>query len=83
MIDIPAHIKIEVAIAARTKAENHLARALAAKIAADEALRHAGADHRDAFAKSADEFAIELRDASDAAFTASQRVNQAALGHAP
>jgi hypothetical protein len=80
MIDIPAHIKLDVAIAARTKAEQHLSQALAAKIAADDALAHAGADHRDALAKSADEFTIALRDASDAAFAASQRVTAVLTG---
>lgn len=82
-MEIPAHVRMEVAIAARTKAEQHLALALAAKIAADDALRHAGADQRDAFAKTADEWAHELQQAADAAFTASQRVTQFALGHAP
>jgi hypothetical protein len=73
-MEIPVQIRLEVAITARITAEQHLARALAAKIAADHALAHASADQRDAFAKTADEWALVLRDASDAAFTASQAV---------
>jgi hypothetical protein len=66
--------KLEIAIAARTTAEQHLSSALAAKIAADDAPAHASADQRDAFAKTADELALVLRNAADAAFTASQAV---------
>jgi hypothetical protein len=75
--------KLEIAIAARTKAEKDLSSALAAKIAADDALAHASADHRDAFVKTADEWARELQQASDAAFAASQAVTAVILGHAP
>jgi len=74
---------LEIAITDRTKAEQHLVCALAAKIAADDALRHASADQRDAFAKTADEWVLVLRDASDAVFAASQAVTAVVLGATP